>query len=68
MRPKIMFLIIAFLSQYVADFSFLYLVSRGTPPIVSGLVDYMYLFSYFLMSVALIQLRTTFNERANGVK
>ena len=56
-----MFFIVALVGQYVADFTFLYQSSRGTF-VGGGIDDYLYLFSYFLMSVALIQLALTFKR------
>lgn len=57
MRNKILFLLVAYLSQYVADFMFLYQINRGEF-VVAGINEYLYLLSYLLMSLALIQLKT----------
>ena len=57
MRGKVLLLLVALLTQYVADFSFLYQASRGTWS-VSGINDYIYLLAYFLMTLALLNLHT----------
>lgn len=61
MRSKVLFILIALLAEYVADWTFLYQASRGTWS-VSGINDYMYFVAYFLMTFALIQLQTIFNK------
>ena len=55
MKNKIRFLILALLVQYIADYTFLFQVSKGTW-VAGGIDDYMYLCAYFLMSIGLIQL------------
>lgn len=55
MKPVILFLIFALFSQYTSDFTFLYSVSRETWQ-TGGVNDYMYLVSYFIMTLALLQL------------
>lgn len=57
MRSKILFILFALVIQYLSDFSFLYLVQKGWW-YVAGINDYIYLVSYFLMTIALIQLKT----------
>ncbi|MEO8580961.1 MAG: hypothetical protein ABI425_00095 [Patescibacteria group bacterium] len=57
MRNKILFLLFALVIQYLSDFSFLYLVDKGWW-FVGGVNDYIYLVAYFLMTLALIQLKT----------
>lgn len=61
MRPKIIFLIIAFMVQYLADFNFLYQINRGVWN-YSGTGDYLYMVAYFLMSLGLIQLKVIFDK------
>jgi len=61
MRPKILFVLVALLAQYLADWTFLYQASRGTWS-VSGINDYMYFFAYFLMALALIQFDTVYKK------
>ncbi len=55
MKPVVLFLIVALFAQYVSDFTFLYSVSRETWQ-TAGINDYMYLVSYFLMTIALLKL------------
>lgn len=57
MRGKVLFILFALLVQYLSDFSFIYLV-RNDLWFVGGINDYIYLVSYFLMGIALIQLKT----------
>lgn len=56
MRSRIILVLIAFLLQYVADFTFLYQNSTGT---WSGgrINDYMYLVAYTAMTIAVLELR-----------
>ncbi|KKQ98408.1 MAG: Membrane protein [Candidatus Woesebacteria bacterium GW2011_GWB1_39_12] len=61
MKNKILFILFALLVQYFSDFSFLY-ISRYGEMGPGEIVDYMYLVSYFLMSLGLIQLKTVSNE------
>lgn len=61
MRGKILFLLIAFIAQYVADFNFLFQSSRGTWQ-NGGYGDYLYLFAYFLMTIGLLQLKTVLEK------
>lgn len=53
MKPVIMFVIFALFVQYLADFTFLYQVSHETWQ-TAGINDYMYLFSYFIMTLSLL--------------
>ncbi len=55
LRPKIVFVLFALLIQYVADYTFLYQASRGTV-YPGGVNDYIYLVSYFFMTLALLDL------------
>lgn len=61
MRNRIIFLLIALLAQYSADFNFLYQNSRGTW-IYAGYGDYLYFFSYFVMTIALLELKNIFSQ------
>lgn len=67
MRSRILFILIAFVAQYLADFTFLYQANRGTW-YAGGINDYMYFVSYFLMTLALIQLKTTADALDNREK
>lgn len=57
MRPKILFLLFAFVLQFAADFNFLFQSSRGTW-LNAGYGDYLYLVAYFAMTLGLLQLNT----------
>lgn len=61
MRKPILLFLIALIAQYVADFTFLYQTSRELY-IPEGLNDIMYFVSYFLMTVALIDLGLVFKR------
>jgi hypothetical protein len=53
MRPKILLILFGLLAQYAADFTFLYQNHHGTWK-AGGVNDYMYLISYFIMTIALV--------------
>ena len=55
MKGHILFLLFALVVQYLSDFVFLYMASRGTwyP---GNINDFMYLTSYFLMSVSVLRI------------
>jgi len=57
MRKSVLLLLLALATQYVADFSFLYLVSRGLWQPAS-FTDAFYILSYALMSLAIIEIRS----------
>lgn len=59
MKKPIVFFLIALIFDYLADFVFLFQVSRGTW-ITGGLDDYLYFFSYFVMAIALIYMGSVF--------
>lgn len=67
MRSRILFLIIAFCAQYVADFNFLFQSSQGTWS-NAGYGDYLYLISYFMMTLGILQLNTVFNSLKHSDK
>ncbi len=54
MKVPILFLLAAFIFQYLSDYTFLNQNSHGTY-IAGGVVDVMYLVSYFIMSMSLIK-------------
>ncbi len=57
MRQPLSLLLLSMMLQYVADFVFLYQTNSETW-VVGGINEYMYLISYFLMSMALVSLYT----------
>lgn len=61
MKNSISFLLCALLMQYLSDFTFLYQSNKGSY-VPGGIVDFMYLTSYFLMSFSLIFLGNTFSK------
>jgi len=61
MRDKIIFILIALLFQYLADFNFLFQNSRGTWT-YSEYGDYLYFIAYFIMAIALLQLTTAIKQ------
>lgn len=61
MRNPIMLLIVALVVQFLADFSFSYQVSREVITYYpSGTNDYLFAFSYFLMTIALFSIGNMF--------
>lgn len=61
MRLPIIILLLALLAQYIADFNFLFQFSRGTWS-VAGYGDFLYMFSYLLMTLGLIQFGVTYKK------
>ncbi len=61
MRRPILFFLFALVLQYLCDYIFLYQFNAGNW-YVGGINDFMYLTSYFLMTLALIYLGQTFNK------
>ena len=66
MRPVILFLILALVLQYAADFTFLYQVNRDTWQTAGG-NELMYLIAYFAMTLSLLEFGTVLN-RLSGRK
>lgn len=62
MRFPILFLIIAFLGQFLADYIFIYFHDLYFP---ASFIDYFYLLAYFLMSFGLIQLKVVADKLKN---
>jgi len=61
MRPKVLIILFALAVQYIADYNFLLQAYNGTW-VNGGYGDYIYLFSYFMMSIALINLGSAFEK------
>ena len=59
MKPKILFLIIAFSSQFLADYLFIYFKNQYYP---GSILDYMYVLAYFLMAFAILQFQTVLDK------
>lgn len=58
MREKILFVLVALFVQYMADYTFLYQFANGTWS-AGGINDFMYLISYFFMTLALFNVRVS---------
>lgn len=65
MRNKVLFILVALVVQYVADFMFLYKANRDTW-YAAGPNDYTYLIAYLLMTLALINLGRVVDRLRNG--
>lgn len=65
MKGKIFLILFALVIQYIADYHFLYQISKDTW-YASGPNDYIYLASYFAMAIGLIQLKTTADGLEDG--
>src|SRR3989344_8127141 len=61
MRSKVLIILFALAVQYIAEYNFLSQASNGTW-VNGGYGDYIYLLSYFIMSVALINLGSAFEK------
>lgn len=65
MHKKVVFLLIALVAQYLADFLFLYKAHKDLYT-TAGITDLTYLVAYFLMSLAIINLNSVFEQLKNG--
>jgi len=61
MKGRILFFLFALVMQYLADFTFLFQANNDSWS-AGGLNDYLYLVSYFLMSIALFQMYTALSK------
>lgn len=61
MRMPTLLLLTALVFQYLSDYNFLYQFSKETW-YVGGYGDYMYLVSYFLMAISLLQLDAIYHQ------
>ncbi|EKD65554.1 MAG: hypothetical protein ACD_50C00052G0007 [uncultured bacterium] len=59
MKNRIMLLIIAFASQFLADYSFIFFYEQYYP---ASILDYMYVVAYFLMTLSILQMRTVLSK------
>jgi hypothetical protein len=59
MKERVLFIIIAFGAQFLADYLFLYFQTDYFP---GSYLDYLYFVSYFLMTMGILQLKTTFDR------
>lgn len=65
MRGSILFIIVAFCFQFLADFNFLYQNSHDTW-MNGGYGDYLYFIAYLLMTLGLIKMRLVFSKLEAG--
>lgn len=65
MKPVIIFILFALVIQYASDFTFLYQVNRETWK-TGGINDYMYLISYFVMTIALLRFDNVIQSLREG--
>jgi len=65
MRQPIFFVLMALVIQYLADYIFLYQFN-AEQWYVGGVNDFMYLFSYFLMTMSLIYIGVAFDKVRNS--
>ncbi|OGE30654.1 hypothetical protein A2631_03810 [Candidatus Daviesbacteria bacterium RIFCSPHIGHO2_01_FULL_44_29] len=61
MRNRIMFIIVAFIAQYVAEANFLTQNLNGTW-VNGGYGDYLYFISYFIMTIGLLRLNNVLKD------
>lgn len=61
MKKRVLFILLALLFQYLSDWTFLYQANKETW-YAGGFNDYMYLFSYFLMTLALLELKNVYTQ------
>lgn len=61
MKNRVLFILVALFMQFLSDYTFLYQSSKGTWT-VGGINDYMYFISYMLMTIAVIQLKTVYEQ------
>lgn len=61
MRPVILILLLALGMQYVADFMFLY-QQKNDAWVTAGINDFVYLFAYFVMTMALIRFGVAYKK------
>lgn len=67
MRMPTLFFLAALIIQYLSDYTFLYQASREIYA-GGGTADYMYLVSYTVMAISLIQLRMVYKNIRQGGK
>jgi hypothetical protein len=56
MRNRVLFLLLALVVQFIADYTFLYQSRTSATAYPGGVNDYLYLFAYFLMTFGLLQM------------
>lgn len=66
LKSNVLLILMALCSQYLADFVFLYTSNRETW-LTAGINEYMYLFSYYIMTTAILMLSVKFNKIKLGI-
>lgn len=61
MKSKILFILFALCCQFITDYTFLFQSSRGIWS-SGGINDYMYLTTYFVLTLALLQFKTIYDH------
>lgn len=59
MKSKVLFIIVAFGVQFLADYAFIYFHDQYYP---GSLLDYVYVLAYFLMGIGIFQLHIVANK------
>ncbi len=59
MRPKILFIILAFAAQFLADYIFIFFSDKYYP---GSILDYFYVVAYFLMAFGIFQLQAVIDK------
>lgn len=68
MKKKILFILVALIFQYLADSYFIFQNITGTWD-AGGLGDYLFILSYFLLGISLIQFNSVFDKlKATPIK
>lgn len=66
MRNRILLLLGALVTQYIADFVYLYITSRDSW-ISGSFSEYIYLTAYFVMTLGIIKMSSVFKELKAGI-
>jgi hypothetical protein len=66
MRSRVILLLGAMVFQYLADFLFLYKTSRDVW-VAGGISEYLYFVSYFVMTIAIVELSLAFKELKEAI-
>lgn len=67
MKNKILFLLFGLLTQYLAEFHYLYVTSKDSL-VLGGLNDLLYLTAYFLVSISIINIGQVIDEILGATK
>lgn len=59
MRPKILFILVAFVTQFLADYSFIYFQGQYYP---GHFIDLVYTLAYVMMALGIMQLKTVYKQ------